>query len=72
MDDIRLEKALEALIDDMANDMGEAAKECFVLRRLEEIMLELKSSNNAEIIRQIGMQQRERFNGSICRDCRRC
>jgi hypothetical protein len=54
MDDIRLEKALEALIDDITNDMGDDAKSCFVLQRLEAIMLELKSSNNSEVLRQIG------------------
>ncbi|QLH74976.1 MAG: hypothetical protein HPY73_05675 [Methanomassiliicoccales archaeon] len=54
MDDIRLEKVLEALIDDITNDMGPAAKDCYVLRRLETIMLELKSSNNSEVLRQIG------------------
>lgn len=27
---------------------------CFVLQRLEAIMLELKSSNNSEVLRQIG------------------
>lgn len=49
-----LEKALEALIDDITNDMGEDAQNCYVLKRLEAIMLELKSSNNSEVLRQIG------------------
>jgi hypothetical protein len=68
MDDIRLEKALEALIDDMANDMGEEAKDCYILRRLENIMLEMKSCNNAEILRTLGFLKRT-SNNPICEKC---
>ncbi|MFA5311961.1 MAG: hypothetical protein WC375_01425 [Methanomassiliicoccales archaeon] len=54
MDYYPSEKALEALIDDITNDIGENAESCYVLKRLEAIMLELKSVNNSEVLREIG------------------
>jgi hypothetical protein len=72
MDDTKLEKALEAMIDDLVNEMGESASDrCFVLRRFQNVMLEMKSSNNAEILREIGYR-REAFDGAKCGECRRC
>lgn len=73
MQDIRMEKTLEALIDDAMNEMGrDAAGRCYVLRRLQDVMLEMKSSNNAEILREIGGHKREPFDESRCGECRRC
>ncbi|HEY3419379.1 MAG TPA: hypothetical protein VGK23_02380 [Methanomassiliicoccales archaeon] len=72
MEEVKLEKALEAMIDDLVNEMGEgAADRCFVLRRFQNVMLEMKSSNNAEILREIGYR-RDSFDGAKCGECRRC
>ena len=72
MEEVKLEKALEAMIDDLVNEMGErAADRCFVLRRFQNVMLEMKSSNNAEILREIGYR-RESFDRTKCGECRKC
>jgi hypothetical protein len=72
LDEVKLEKALEAMIDDLVNEMDEgAADRCFVLRRFQNVMLEMKSSNNAEILREIGYR-RDTFDESKCGNCRRC
>ena len=46
---------LEALIDDLLTEMGlDSADDCYTLRRIKAVMLEMKSSNNAEFRKQIG------------------
>lgn len=52
--DIQAEKMLEALVDDPLSEMGlDSADDCYALRRIQSVMLEMKSSNNAEVLRQI-------------------
>jgi len=52
--DIQAEKMLEALIDDLPTEMGlNSADDCYALRRIQSVMLEMKSLSNAEILRQI-------------------
>ena len=66
-----LEKALEALIDDITNDMGEDARSCYVLKRLEAIMLEIKSANNSEVLREIGgyVNSNAGYRENTCTQC---
>ncbi|MDD1771758.1 MAG: hypothetical protein LUQ09_02430 [Methanomassiliicoccales archaeon] len=64
--DIEAEKMLEALVEDLMTEMGlESADDCYTLRRIQGVMLEMKSSNNAEVLRQIGYLKRP-FDGSKC------
>ncbi len=55
MDDIRLEKFMEAMIEEYAHAIGaEAAKDCPILQNMVD-NLRIKSSNNAEIRLELGM-----------------
>jgi len=54
--DIRLEKFLEALVEQYTFDLGEEiAKECPVLRSMSECLAAVKASNNAEIRVEMGI-----------------
>ena len=53
---IRLEKFLEALVEQYMFDLGEeVARECPVLRSMSECLAAVKPSNNAEIRVEIGI-----------------
>jgi len=70
--DIHTEKMIEAMIDEVANEMGLLAMEdCYALNRFRDILLEVKDSNNSEIMRQINYT-RKAFDPATCARCSRC
>lgn len=70
--DIHTEKMIEAMIDEVANEMGLLAMEdCYALNRFRDILLEVKDSNNSEILRQINYT-RKAFDPAACARCSRC
>lgn len=53
---IRLEKFLEALVEQYMFDLGEeVARECPVLRSMSECLAAVKPSNNAEVRIEMGV-----------------
>ncbi|MHA1882236.1 MAG: hypothetical protein ACTSUO_04245 [Candidatus Thorarchaeota archaeon] len=54
--DIRLEKALEAMIEQYVHEIGEeTAKECPILQGMRESLGMIKASNNAEVRLELGI-----------------
>lgn len=70
--DIHTEKMIEAMIDEISNEMGIGAiEDCYALGRFREMLLEMKDANNSMILRQIHYARKE-FDPATCARCSRC
>jgi len=70
MEDIRLEKTLEAMLDQMTQTIGpKKAERCPCILLVSKALDRLKSTNNAEIVLELDMLPEA---DSACPSCRRC
>ena len=70
--DIFTEKMIEAMIDQVANEMGiGSVDDCYALMRFRDNLLEMKDGNNSEILRQLNYVPKK-FDPSKCAICAKC
>ena len=70
--DLQTEKTIEAMIEIVADEMGlDSASQCYSLGRFQEMLMEMKSSSNSEILRQMGYTKKV-INPAGCERCGKC
>lgn len=69
-DDIRMEKLLEAMYDDLSSHLcPEMRGECPMLKRIGEFLVHMKTENNGRIISEFGLGDDSKWH-CHCKNCR--